>query len=241
MATCEVMKTFFGIICYTLATLFLGYEMALQVSPAVMVHELIQDLGLNAKSLSLISAAYFCAYASMQIPAGILFDKYPAKYILTLAAAICTLGIYVFVLTKSPYLLAIGRFITGFGSAFAFVGVLVMANQWFAPQYFSILVGIAQLIAALGAMFGEVPLALSIDAIGWQNAIVNLAIIGMVLTLLIAITIQNNKKPVHAPLQQQSLLNDVLTILKNKQNWVIALYAFASAGPVTLICRVMGC
>ena len=113
-------------------------------------------------------------------------------------------------------------------------------KPWFAPQYFSILVGIAQLIAALGAMFGEVPLALSIDAIGWQNAIVNLAIIGMVLTLLIAITIQNNKKPVHAPLQQQSLLNDVLTILKNKQNWVIALYAFACWGPVTSFAELWG-
>ena len=106
--------------CYILATLFLGYEMALQVSPAVMVNELMKEIGLNAHSLSLISAAYFCAYASMQIPAGVLFDRFSAKIILTLAVAVCTLGIYIFIITKSPLLLALGRFITGFGSAFAF-------------------------------------------------------------------------------------------------------------------------
>ena len=232
-------KNIIGLSCYLLATLFLGYEMALQVSPAVMVHELIRDIGLNAQSLSFISAAYFCAYASMQIPAGILFDKFNAKIILTTAAGICTFGIYLFVLTKSPLLLALGRFITGFGSAFAFVGVLVMANQWFASKYFAILVGIAQLIAALGAMFGEVPLALSVDAHGWQNAVVGLTFIGIVLTMLIALIIRNNTDT-STKVPNTNLYHDLLSVLKNKQNWVIALYAFACWGPVTSFAELWG-
>ena len=228
--------------CYILATLFLGYEMALQVSPAVMVNELMKEIGLNAHSLSLISAAYFCAYASMQIPAGVLFDRFSAKIILTLAVAVCTLGIYIFIITKSPLLLASGRFITGFGSAFAFVGVLVMANEWFSQRFFPILVGIAQLIAALGAMFGEYPLSLSIELHGWQNAILGLTFIGLILTVVIALFLNNNKEIKEQTIvnEESSIRNDLTIILTNKYNWAIALYAFTCWGPVTSFAELWG-
>ncbi|MBT4885127.1 MAG: MFS transporter [Legionellales bacterium] len=235
-------KNISAVLCYAVATLFLGYEMGLQVSPAVMVNELIQDIGLNASSLSLISAAYFCAYAGMQIPAGIMFDKFNAKTLLTIASAICTLGIFVFVVTKSAILLAAGRFITGFGSAFAFIGVLIMAKEWFDKKYFSILVGIAQLIAALGAMFGEVPLSISIEENGWQSAIIGLTIIGVVLTALIAVIIKNNPKhkSVLSTNDKLSLVASLKLIIKSKQSWAIALYAFACWGPVTSFAELWG-
>ncbi|MEE3003604.1 MAG: MFS transporter [Pseudomonadota bacterium] len=231
-----------SILCYLLATLFLGYEMALQVSPAVMINELIHDVGLNAQSLSLISASYFCAYTGMQVPAGIMFDKFNAKIILTFAAAICTIGIYLFILTKSAIILAIARFITGFGSAFAFVGVLVMANEWFPEKYFPILVGIAQLIAALGAMFGELPLSLSIEKNGWQSAVTGLAIIGIVLTILIGIFIQNNRKykDHKKEVKVNNIKENLKVILSDKYNWIIALYAFACWGPVTSFAELWG-
>jgi MFS family permease len=234
--------SFRAVICYMLATLFLGYEMALQVSPAVMVTELIKDIGLNAHTLSIISAAYFCAYATMQIPAGIMFDRYSAKLILTTAVVICTIGIYVFVLTKSALLLALGRFITGFGSAFAFVGVLIMANEWFPEKNFPILVGIAQLIAALGAMFGELPLAISIENHGWQSAVVGLTFIGVILSILIAIFIKNNYELKKDDITDQSIdiKSDLKLILTNKYNWAIALYAFTCWGPVTSFAELWG-
>jgi MFS family permease len=230
-----------AITCYSIATLFLGYEMGLQVSPAVMVNELIRDVGLNASSLSIISAAYFCAYAGMQIPAGMLFDRFNAKRLLSVSSAICTLGIMVFVLTTSPMLLAAGRFITGFGSAFAFIGVLIMANEWFPKRYFAILVGIAQLIAALGAMFGEVPLALSIEQNGWQAAVIGMTVIGGILTLLIALFLHNN--PEHHKDQTVTtlpLISQLRSILQSPQNWIIALYAFACWGPVTSFAELWG-
>lgn len=229
-----------GLICYLLATLFLGYEMALQVSPAVITEELMQEVGLNAKSLSLISASYFFSYAAMQIPAGALFDKYKAKILLTLSCAICTFGIYLFVLTKTPSLLALGRFITGFGSAFAFIGVLIMANEWFKAKHFAVLVGIAQFIAALGAMFGEAPLAAAIEINGWQNAIVNLAIIGVTLTALNILFISNNRSKVKKTVASSNIFKNIKKIICNKNNLALAVYAFACWGPVTSFAELWG-
>ena len=58
----------------------------------------------------------------------------------------------------------------GFGSAFAFIGVLVIANDWFDRRHFAFLVGLAQLIAAFGAMVGQMPLAYLVEHFKWQGA-----------------------------------------------------------------------
>lgn len=231
-----------GIVCYVLATIFLGYEMALQVSPAVMAEELMQDIGLNARDLSFISIAYFGAYSFMQIPAGILLDKFSAKVLMTFSAAICTLGIYVFVLSNSDLLLAFGRFLTGFGSAFAFVGVLLIAHEWFDQKQFPVLVGIAQLIAALGAMFGEKPLASLVNLHGWQEAVYELTIIGVVITLLTAIFIKNNdaNRIQKENITFKELKEKLKILLKNKQVWYLAIFAFFCWGPVTVFSELWG-
>ena len=43
---------------------------------AVISPELTTTLGVSASSLGLLTGAYFIAFASMQVPAGILLDRY---------------------------------------------------------------------------------------------------------------------------------------------------------------------
>ena len=67
---------FYGIIIFLLAALFLIYEMAVQVSPSVMTKQLMKDFSINAGALGWMASVYFYSYTIMQIPAGILFDRY---------------------------------------------------------------------------------------------------------------------------------------------------------------------
>ena len=98
------------------------------------------------------------------------------------------------------------------------------------------------LIAALGAMFGEYPLALSIELHGWQNAILGLTFIGVILTVVIALFLSNNKelKEQDSVNEVSSIGNDLKLILTNKYNWAIALYAFTCWGPVTSFAELWG-
>ena len=43
---------------------------------AVISPELSADLGISASSLGLLTSAYFFAFAAMQLPAGMLLDRY---------------------------------------------------------------------------------------------------------------------------------------------------------------------
>src|SRR3990167_10321140 len=160
-----------GIFIYSLAAFFLLYEMALQVSPSVMTAELMHDFTIDALKLGVMASFYFYSYSLMQIPVGVLFDRFSSRIVITLAVLMCSLGALFFGLTQDVAYASLGRFLMGIGSAFAFVAVLISASRWFSPYYFAFLVGIAQFLAALGALCGEVILAIIITDFGWRVTI----------------------------------------------------------------------
>src|SRR5437870_1283708 len=90
------MKKFIPYMVCLLAAAFYMYEFTLQVSLGVMTNQLMQDLSLNAASLGLASAFYYYAYTPMQIPAGLLHDRFGPRRALTFAISTCALGALLF-------------------------------------------------------------------------------------------------------------------------------------------------
>lgn len=166
---------------FFLAASFYLYEYILQVAPSVMAEPIMKTFHVSAEGFGVISAFYFYAYAPMQLPAGILFDRYGPRKLMTFAIVLCALGSFFFASTDSVFTASIGRFLIGIGSAFSFIGVLVLASRWFPHYYFAILAGIAQLMSSVGAMVGEMPLASLTQLVGWRNASFILAGIGLIL------------------------------------------------------------
>ncbi len=233
----------FSIIIYILAALFLFYEMALQVSPGVMTQELMEDFTIDVTSLGVIAAFYFYSYTFMQIPAGLLYDRFGPRKLITASIVICAAGSLFFGSTHSPAMLALGRFLMGIGSAFAFIGVLIVAARWFHPKYFALLVGIAQLLAALGAMGGSLPLAYAVDSMGWRNTINILGGCGFFLAALTALIIRDYPKdhPLHHSNHYKlGLCKSIKECLEEKQTWAIALYAFSAWAPVAIFAALWG-
>lgn len=230
-----------GIFYYILAVAFLCYEMALQVSPSIMTQQLMRDFSIGASVLGVMASCYFFSYALMQIPAGMLFDRFSPQMLLSLSLLVCSIGSYFFGGTETVFFAGVGRFLMGIGSAFAFIGVLVISTQWFEKKYFAFLVGIAQLLAALGALGGELPLAYLVNAFGWREVIIALFYIGIALMFLIAIFVKghpdHNAKR-HAVVSH--FFSDLKNIFKMGQTWWIALYAFAGWAPIAVFAALWG-
>ncbi len=225
---------------YTLAVLFLFYEMALQVSPSVMTHQLMKDLQIDAASLGVMAAFYFYSYTLMQIPAGLLFDRFNPRILITSAIIICLLGALFFGNTHTLAFASLGRFLMGIGSAFAFIGVLVVASRWFPRKYFAFLVGIAQLLAALGAMGGELPLAVLVNVFGWRDVITGVAFIGALLAVFCALIIHDPPHYKKMQIGQQNIFKSIADVLLKGQTWWIGIYAFCSWGPVAVFAALWG-
>lgn len=227
---------------YVTAVLFLFYEMGLQVSPSVMAHDLMQSFNLDAGGLGLMAGFYFYSYSIMQLPAGLLFDRVGARIIIPVAALGCAVGAFFFGNTYTVLWAALGRLLMGFGSAFAFTGVLVVAATWFKPHRFALLVGLAQFFAALGATGGAYPLALLLENFDWRIVIVGLSFIGVLISVVAWLIIRDHPKHKVSPKVFNSvhISQSLKKVFSNSQTLSIALYAFASWGPIVLFAALWG-
>jgi len=228
---------------FFLAASFYLYEFILQVSPSVMADPMMKTFRVTAEGFGVISAFYFYAYAPMQLPAGLLFDRYGPRKLMTCALVLCAFGSFFFASTDSVFTASIGRFLIGIGSAFSFIGVLVLISRWFPPQHFAMLAGIAQLMSSVGAMFGEVPLAALVGHVGWREASFILAAIGFLLAILLWCFIRDYP---HQPIQAAPTRRfrdewyRLLEVCKQSYTWLTGAYAFSIWTPIAVFAALWG-
>ncbi len=224
------------IVCLLAATFHL-YDFILQVSAGVMTSELMRDLSIDARGLGIVAAFYYYAYTPMQIPAGLLYDRYGPRVLLTFATLVCVAGAYFFGYATTPALAAFGRFCMGIGSAFAFIGALVLVSRWFSAVYFALMAGIVQFMSSIGAMLGEAPLAKAVSVYGWRDSILWLATAGLFLAAVIYCVIRDypaGKKPA-APKKRNGLASEwqrLTEVFTKPQARYVAIYSFFIWGPI---------
>ncbi|MGQ4002672.1 MFS transporter [Francisellaceae bacterium CB299] len=111
------------------ATLNYSYDFFIRAAPGVMSEELISAFKINSSTIGWLSSAYFISYTLMQIPAGVIIDKYNRKYVIAIATSLCVFGNYLFSATNYYEVAFAGRILMGVGSAFGFVGATKMAGM----------------------------------------------------------------------------------------------------------------
>lgn len=220
--------------------LFLCFEMALQVSPGVMAKNLMQDLDISTLGLGLMSGCYFITYAIMQIPSGLMYDRANFRILVTAAILLCSIGTLLFGCINSLLLGIIARLFMGFGSAFAFLAVLTVAARYFPAKYFAMLTGFAQLLAAVGGMGGNLPIAWLVDHFGWRETLWSLATIGFILASLVWCVVRKPRHPLNDHTPSLPVSTALKTIITNPQTWTVAAYAFCNWAPVTAFSALWG-
>lgn len=235
-----------GTIICALAAVFYMYEFVLQVSPAVMTSELMRDFGLNAASLGAVTAFYYYAYTPMQLPAGLLYDRFGPRILITVAILICACGAFFFGLTNSAAMASAGRFFMGIGSAFSFIGALLLVSRWFPPQYFAILAGLVQFMSSVGAISGEVPLAAAVAQWGWRSTTMWLAAFGVILAVVVWFVVKDSPaeaiagKKIKQPQSGKGEMKRLHQVCSNKQTWFTAIYSFAIWAPIAAFAALWG-
>lgn len=240
-----------AIFMWSLGALFYFYEFTLQVSPNVMLPELMRDFHVGASELGRLGALYFYAYAVMQIPVGLLLDRHGPRKCLTAAAICCAVGSVLFGITSTLIAAKAARFIIGVGSAFAVVGSLTLAGNWFPVNRFATLNGLLITIGMIGAVVGEEPLALLMEKIHWQDALLLFGAAGIIIAALLWLLLRDKPRdllPADAAVLQEPLLaethekqslkaalKDLGRILKKRQSWSIAIYGGLMFGPTAAI------
>lgn len=177
-------------IIWLLAALFYFYEFILRVSPSVILTDLMQKFSLNASQVGILSAFYLYAYAPMQLPVGLLMDRFGLKVILSLASIVCGIGTYLFAISSDFTFAAMGRLLIGAASAFGFIAMVYVSTHFFSEKKRAFLIGLANSIAMLGASCGTGPVSSIIKSVGWETTFKWFALFGLILGIVIFYTLR---------------------------------------------------
>lgn len=163
-----------------------------RVAPAVITGELMKDFHISAAALGNLSAFYFYSYVAMQIPTGILSDIWGPRRLLTIGALVASLGAVLFAVAPNIVWAMAGRLLIGGSVAVAFVCLLKLSANWFAPNRFAMLSGLALFCGIAGAVFAGTPLRILVDHFGWRNVVLLSAFITLLVGVCTWIFVRDN-------------------------------------------------
>jgi len=216
---------------------FFFYAWVLRVAPSVMVEELMRDFAVGAGVLGHLSAAYFYGYAGMQIPVGLLLDRFGPRRLMTVAALVCAGGCVLFATGGSLAAVITGRFLIGASAAFSLVGAMAVAGQWFPANRFAIFSGLAMAMGMAGGVFGQAPLRLAIEASDWRTAMLLLATGGAVLAVAAWATVRDKW---HGSGGMTVALSGLGKVMRHRQTLLIALTGLGTSAPLLAFAGLWG-
>ncbi|MCX7125775.1 MAG: MFS transporter [Gammaproteobacteria bacterium] len=219
-------------IIWGIAGLYYFFEIIIRTLPSTMSGTLMQIFQINATSLSVLTSFfYYIAYTVMQIPAGLLVDRYSVKRVLFIACLSCVFGFIVFYSTRDYHLAEFGRLVVGLGSAFAYVSALKVASVWLSRRHFGFATTIMDSLGMLGAMFADDVIAHINIADGIQSSINLLIVIGLFIAFLIIFVLKDtpearvkNKNQTRLSTNDKTnIFKKLVLIAKNPQIWLVGI------------------
>jgi MFS family permease len=233
-------------IVWVLGALFFLYEFFLRTYVGTVAHQIIPDLHLNAATFALIGSAYYLTYGLMQIPVGILADKFGAKICLLFACLLCAGATFWFAHTTGFVDAFISRLLMGLGSAFGFICLLVVVINWFPRKYFGTMAGISQFVGTMGPLVAAGPLIALMNSLHetWRAALTQVGLSALVLAVLILLIFKNKPKDKQQTMvfliPNQPIKDRLLRLARNSQAWLIAAYSTCNYVSISLLAAFWG-
>ena len=228
---------------WSLAAAYYFCDYSARVSPGVMADYLQHDFSVSAAGLGILSSFFYYPYVLMQIPVGLMVDRYSVKWLLTIMATITAIGCGFFGMADTLMMAALGRILIGFSAAFAFVSALRLAAVWFPPDKLGLLAGLTQALGMLGASVGEAPVALLVSSVGWRHTMLILAFAFIVLAALIYRFVQDrpkHKKILIKNVEHMPISQSLRLVLSKPQSWINAVFAGLVFAPTAVLGELWG-
>ncbi len=217
-------------VIWFLAAAFFFCEYFARVDAGVMLDQLMHTFQASATTIGNLGAFFYYPYIVMQIPVGLLVDKYGPRRWLAAAALASAGGSALFAFAYVISMAELGRFMVGLGSAFAFVSAVKLATIWFDSKKLGLLVGLTQGAGMLGAALGTGVFSLLVMRWGWRGAMNSVALILFVFALLIYWLVKDKSDHKQysvdtADNTKHHISDNLKLVLSSKQSWFNALYA----------------
>ena len=226
------------VIWLTLASFYFYQFIARSSFITVLTNEFMQYFNVDTTGIGFLGSCYYWIYTLMQIPAGIIVDKYGTKLIAVLATLACSLGLFILICTSSVHVAAVGEMLMGFGSAFAFILVVKAIVTWFPADKVAIMTSISMSIGTLGPVLGGPGVANIVESYNWIDVIRVYCLVGVGLAALMWFIVKDKESEENH--SETNVLEALKLILSSNQAWVLGLITMAIYAPLSALGDLWG-
>ncbi len=140
-----------------------------------------ERFGISATQLASFTMLQLLVYAAMQVPVGLLVDRYGSRTVLLVGLTLMTLAQAAFAFAESYPVALLARAVVGIGDAMTFVCVLRLVSSWFPARRIPLITQLTGTLGQSGAVIAAIPMTWALGAFGWTRAYLVAAGVGVVL------------------------------------------------------------
>ncbi len=172
-----------------------------RMSVGVVGYDMVEDLG---GSIGVLSTVYYWTYTAMQIPSGIMADRFGPRSSGTLFLLLASAGSFLTFAGTEFWMAVLGKVMIAAGMAVVYIPLMKLVSVWFPRQDFAVLNGITIAVGNIGAVAAAGPLSMLSDAVGWRNVFLVLGLVTALFALLCFVVVRDHPKQAGLPSREQA-------------------------------------
>ncbi len=196
---------------------------------AVISPDLSADLGISASSLGLLTSAYFLAFAAMQLPAGMMLDRFGPRRVEPVLLTVAGCGALAFAASDNLSGLALARALIGAGVAVCLMAPLKAIAMWYPADRQASLSGWMMVAGGLGALLATAPLAAALAWVSWRGIFVALALTTFAAAAILFFNVPDIPRQANAP-GLAAQWRGVRSVFRNPRFWWLSPLAAIAMG-----------
>jgi predicted MFS family arabinose efflux permease len=218
---------------------FLLFVQINRTGGAVLATALADTHGLAPATIGLVTGAMFLASAAVQLPVGLLLDRFGPRKMVTGLSFLAVAGMILFAVTKDAWGLTAARVLIGVGHGASITGIYLLVVAWAPPERVaSVAATIIAVAGGLGGMLSTAPLAISFERFGFTETFLALAGVSSLVTVLIWSFVRDRPEVAAAPRPRETLgeaLRGLLEVILDRNLRPIFVMALCFSAPFTTV------
>lgn len=189
---------------------------------AVISTDLIDEFGLSASALGLLTSAYFLGFAALQIPVGLMLDRVGPRRTNSFLLLLAGTGAMVFSMADGIGGLLFGRALIGFGVAACLMSSIKVFTLWFPLERLPAMTGRMMFVGGLGAISATVPVEAALRLTDWRGLFLMLGVATFAAAAVVFLVVP--EKPGNGPDENfASQIRGTIGVFVSPLFWKIAL------------------
>jgi sugar phosphate permease len=206
-----------------------------RTATAVLADSLARTFDATGSQLGLLHASFFYIYAPLQLPAGLVVDRYGPRAVGATGLIVLTAGVVWFARSETLLAAFLARAVVGFGGSVLYIATLRFCANWFRPNEYATMTGYTVAAAGAGGILATTPLALAIDRVGWRTAILVAGATTGVLAVAVATAVRDRPSEAdtdtdHTAATLADIAANTRTVLAEVETWLMGLLLFLVLG-----------